>query len=246
MIRPALVIVCAVLSCARVSASPLCVSALLPAFIIETSAGCMIGPALITGMYTSDLADGSSVKPIPTDNILVTPTSSGLNFATNFFAAGSVRQIIVSFQLSAPAVSGASVTVYGTPLESGVVHGMEYICNGALFDPPAFHGDVPWDGCAKNGGTPVNFSTVIQNSFGGPPPPPSATTSINLSPTTFISVATDFQGGDVAGGAILSGFGDDFSIQSTTIPEPCSALLLLAGLCGVGCVARVRSRSKPA
>jgi hypothetical protein len=58
MIRPVLVAVWAVLFCAHVSASPLCVSAVLPAFIAEASAGCMIGPGLITGMYPSDITSG--------------------------------------------------------------------------------------------------------------------------------------------------------------------------------------------
>jgi hypothetical protein len=246
MIRPALITASAILLCAHASASPLCVSALLPAFIAETSAGCMIGPALVAGMYTSDLADGSSVKAIPTDNILVTPTSSGLSFAVNARAVVFTYQVIVSFQLSAPAVSGASVTIYGTPFESGAVYGMEYICNGAPFDPPAFHGDIAWDGCAQNGGTSASFSAVIQNSSFGPPPP-SATTSIDLTPTTFIGVVTLINvGGNAAAGAQLSGFSDDFSIQSSAIPEPCSALLLLAGLCGVGCVVRARSVSNAA
>jgi hypothetical protein len=242
MIRPALVAACAVLSCARISASPLCVSALLPAFIAETSAGCMIGPALITGMYTTDLADGSIVKAIPTDNIQVTPTDSGLSLAVNAFAAGYYRQLIIAFQLSAPAVSGASVTVSGTPIEGGVVYAGEYICNGAAFDLPAFHGDVAWNGCAQNGGTPASFNAILENSVSGPPPA-SVTTSVNLTPTTFIGVVTVFEGGGVGSGAVLSGFSDDFSIQSTAIPEPCSALLLLAGVCGVGGVVRARSLS---
>jgi hypothetical protein len=210
---------------------------LLPAFIAEASAGCMIGPALITSMYTTDLTyDGVGIiKPIPTSEILVTPTNSGLSFAVNSRAAGFYYELIIAFQLSAPGVSGASVSVYGSAVESGAAQVSEYICNGAPFDRPAHPGyDLAWNGCPENGGTMVNFGARIQNTF-GQPPPTSATSSVALTATTFIAVANNIlvDGGVVDSAATLSSFTNDFSIQATAIPEPRSALLLVAGLFGL-------------
>jgi len=162
MARPFLITACVFLFCVHTSTSPLCVSAPLPVFIAETSIGCMIGPALITNLYTTDLADGSVVKPIPAANISVTPGDSGLSFAVNAYAAGSYKELIIAFQVSAPALYAASISVYGSPIESGTAQVVEHICEGAPFKAPAFHRDVAWDGCDQNGGTPVTFSAALR------------------------------------------------------------------------------------
>jgi hypothetical protein len=169
-----------------------------------------------------------SVRPIPTDNILVTPTSSGLSFAVNSYASGFYYELIIAFQVSAPAISGASVSVYGSGIEGGGAQVSEYICNGAPFSPPAHPGyDLPWTGCPENGGTPVNFGARVQNPFMS-----SVTTSVALAPTAFIDVVNSILVDGGIGGATLSSFSNDFSIQATAVPEARTFRLFLAGLFG--------------
>ncbi len=233
VIKVFVVSVFALASTFSVAGAPICVSGTLTSFAPQTAAGCMIGNTTINNLA---FATRPTDRPIAADSVIVTPTATGLEFLfLNATAAGNLETLLIGFEVRAPNISLASLSITGTSLEVAAASVFENICSGAGFDT-SVKGllGTPSNGCTQNGGTLLDMFTLytsISNAGAR------TTAKTALPNVTVIGVIDDISVSGILGRATLNTLNNDFSTGPTAVPEPSTASLLLLGSLALGLAA---------
>lgn len=201
-----------------------CAMGSLTSYIDLGSTGCTVGDSLFSEFFTLALPTGAT--GVSTDDILVNPLTGlsifGLEFQVNFSAGpGELVEALIAYQVTNTAFSAALLSMAGSAVDAdGAVTAVEDLClGGILFFPGACFG-----GIAAN---PLIVFDIGLDS--------ETSAQLSFAPSGLIGVVLDIGvDGGLGGSGSLASATTQFETQSLAVPEPPSAWLALAGICGLG------------
>ena len=201
------------------SATPVCSTGTLAAYVALGSTGCSIGTATVASFATLSGTNGATA--INTHAVTVTPgggtTDPELTFSVSLMATDStLLESIFTYMISGPAFTSDTITLSGSSEDgNGGVSDIQNYCIGGSFGPDGV------TGC--NGSTSGTLLTLdgIQN-----------TDFTSIASLSSLSITDDFvlDGGGL-GSASGGTFDDQYAATSTSpVPEPGAILLTATGL----------------
>ena len=196
---------------------PICVSGTLASYVALGTAGCALGSSVVSGFET--LSGINLAVPIAPSGISVTPVANaggvGLMFSLSSSASGGITEALFSYSISGGAYTGSSISASGTSVSgNGAVTDIQNLCLGGRFGADGV------SGCSTgrtgsllllgDGSTSTSFAAAI---------------SLNVTDDLTFDSGGPASTNRAAGGV----FTDTFTSSASSVPEPRTLSLLIAG-----------------